>query len=285
MQRIVDGIAFEGKQCPDSWDIRVWDHGGHREISARPVVIWSEIGPAPDWSHLGEKDPGRDAADEAERKEKNQRRAAMRAKTLCRRFIKMAGFNEMLTLTYKENQQDEALCKRHFKEWVRRMRVVLGGRFGFCAGFEPQQRGAWHVHCSTHKLPAKVTYKGRTLDGWRVGTAIWRAVVGDLGGMCFVGGKGKNLGQSVAKMAAYVSKYILKHWELMPEGKNRYSHSEGVEVPKAEVVRMHGVNLVELIGRCFWVDAGEGIVSHRVGRFKDSYYLCTESLPLPLSEG
>lgn len=280
MQRIVDGIAFEGKADYGQWDITVWEKNGHREISARPYIAWTEIGPAPDWSHLGEPDPLLDAQMAAERHERNLRRAANRAKTMCRRFIKVKGFNEMLTLTYRENMQDEALCKRHFKEWVRRMRVALGS-FDYCAGFEPQERGAWHVHCSTYKLPKRVTYKGRTMEGWRLGTAIWRAVVGrEDGGMCFVGGKGKRLGQSTAKMAAYVSKYIIKHYELMPEGRNRYSHSEGTDVPKPERLRMVG-DLREIIARCFWAEVGEVIVSHRIGRWADSYFLCTEEVCPP----
>jgi hypothetical protein len=289
MQRIVDGYAFEGKYLPDSWDVRVWENNGHREISARQVVEWTEIGPAPDWSHLSEKDPKRQAADEAERKAVQQVRSANRAKTACRRFIKSKGFDELATLTYRENVQDHAKCKADFREWCRRMARHIPG-FAYCAGYEVQKRGAWHVHAAIYSLPewvevrfkAKVEggYIKRKVEGWRLGTIIWRAVIGrEDGGMCFIGGKGdgaKRAKHSLAKMAAYVAKYITKQAENFPEGVSRYTHSQSGEIPKAQKVRMVGLSLAELIGRCFWLEAGEAVVDHRVGKFKDSYYLCTE---------
>lgn len=287
MQRIVDGIAYEGKYSDSAYDVRVWEKNGHREISAQRVVEWTEIGPAPDWSHLAEPNPERDAEDAAERKAAALKRNASRAKTACRRFIKTMGFNEMATLTYRENQTDEALCKEHFRAWCRIMAQAVPG-FGYCAGYETQDRGSWHVHAAIYKLPAKIARKVRkpdgswrevNIDGWRFGTAIWRSIVGKDNGLCFIGGKGdraKAARRSLAKMAAYVSKYILKHAESFPEGKQRYTHSKGEPVPKSMCERFCGVTLPELIGRCFWLESGERVVDHRIGRFKDSYYLCTE---------
>src|SRR4051794_15313056 len=122
MQRIVDGILFEGNRVPGAWDVRVWESAGHREVSASPVVEWSELGPVPvlDWSKnpLGELDPVADADLIEEKRQRNLKRAAGRAQTACRRFIKAEGFDELLTITYRENQQDRALCKEHFAQWV-----------------------------------------------------------------------------------------------------------------------------------------------------------------------
>ena len=299
MQRIVkvfdhDGksvrIAFEGTVVPDAYDVVVWEGNGHREISARQVIAWEEIGPAPDWSHLLEPDPARDAAIEADRKEKNLLRAARRAKSACRRFIKTMGFDELLTLTYRENQTDEELCKKHAAAFFRKMGALVDG-FGYCAGYETQKRGAWHVHAAVYKLPEFLTIKKRMPNGewrafrmesWRVGTAVWRSIVGKDNGMCFLGGKGpraKTARRSLAKMAAYVSKYITKHYEAVPDGKNRYTHSQGLQVPKCQRVRLVGVSLLDIINRCFWLDDGEHVVDHRIGHFKDSYYLCTERPP------
>ncbi|WP_418121289.1 rolling circle replication-associated protein [Variovorax sp. 160MFSha2.1] len=289
MQRIVDGIAYEGKYVDDAYDVRVWECNGHREISAQRVIEWHEIGPAPDWeSILGEKDPEREEADAAERKEAARKRNASRAKTTCRRFIKSMGFNELLTLTYRENQTDEALCKKHARAFFRRMSQLIPG-FGYCAGYEPQQRGAWHVHAAVYKLPefVKVRFPAKVEGGFierkvpakHVGTMVWRAIVGKDNGLCFVGGKkaGRGLTSSLAKMAAYVSKYILKHAELFPEGKQRYTHSKGDQpLPKSVATRFTGVSLLELIPRCFWLEDGEVIVTHHIGRWRDSYYLCTE---------
>ncbi|MDH6594338.1 hypothetical protein M2165_004227 [Variovorax sp. TBS-050B] len=288
MQRIVDGIAYEGKYIENAFDVRVWECNGHREISAQRVVEWREVGPAPDWSHLADEAKRAEWAelDEAERKEKNLRRAALRAKTACRRFIKSMGFDELATLTYRENQTDEALAKEHFSKWVRRMSDLIPG-FAYCAGFEPQTRGAWHVHAAIYRLPQHVEMKKRMPGGeWRtfrvrgrdIGTVVWRGIVGKDNGLCFIGGK-KKIRHSPAKMAGYVSKYITKHYELVPEGKKRYTHSEGVAVPKCVVERFVGLSLAELIGRCFWLDDGEDVVQHRVGRWKDSYYLSTELQP------
>lgn len=292
MERIVDGIAYEGKTLPDCFDVRVWECNGHREISARPVVEWTEVGPAPDWSHLADdaKRAEWDAADEAERKEKNALRAARRAKTMCRRFIKANGFSELATLTYRENQTDERKAKDDARRWFRRMGDLIPG-FGYCAGYEPQKRGAWHVHAAIHQLPKLVDVKKRMpngdwktfkVKGWQVGTMVWRAIVGKDNGMCFIGGKGpgaKKARNSLAKMAAYVAKYITKHYEMVPEGKQRYSHSQGVAVPEPVVERLVRMSLRELIAMCFWCEDGERVVDHRIGRFKDSYYLCTEAEP------
>ncbi|SCX52620.1 hypothetical protein [Variovorax sp. EL159] len=292
MERIVDGIAYKGKTLPDCFDVRVWECNGHREISARPVVEWTEVGPAPDWSHLA--DDAKRAewaeADEAERKEKNALRAARRAKTMCRRFIKANGFSELATLTYRENQTDERRAKEDARRWFRRMGDLIPG-FGYCAGYEPQKRGAWHVHAAIHRLPDHVDVKKRMpngewktfkVKGWQVGTMVWRAIVGKDNGMCFIGGKGpgaKKARNSLAKMAAYVAKYITKHYEMVPEGKQRYSHSQGVAVPVSVVERLVRMSLRDLITMCFWCEDGERVVDHRIGRFKDSYYLCTEAEP------
>lgn len=291
MQRIVNGFAYEGKIVPDAFDVRVWEANGHREISARPVIEWTEIGPAPDWSHLGEPDPEKDARAEAERIEKNLVRAARRAKTQCRRFIKANGFNELATLTYRGCQPDERLCKEHARKWYRRMAQLVPG-FQYCSGYEPQQSGSWHVHAAIYRLPKFVDVKKRMpngdwrtfkIEGWRIGTVVWRSIVGKDNGLCFIGGKGKGAGKarnSLAKMAAYVSKYIIKHYTLSPESTQRWTHSHGQAVPKSVVHRFTKMNLLDLIKTCFWVDDGEVIVDHRIGRFRDGYYLCTETPPL-----
>jgi len=232
-------------------------------------------------------DPEVDAAYLEEKRIKNLKRAAMRAKTQCRRFIKAHGLDEMLTLTYRDNQTDERLFKEHFAKWVRRMKAALGGDFVYCAGFEPQDRGAWHAHVACHKLPKHVMHKGVKIEAWKLGTRIWRDVVGPTvdgkdGGLCFVGGKPKwgkrRQRMSVGKNAAYVSKYIVKHFDLMPEGKNRYSRSNGDVVGKPVTVRMQGKTMAEVIADAFMCFPGEVVLSHRVGRFGDSWYLATEPM-------
>lgn len=297
MRKIVDGMVFEGKLSDTDLEVTVWESNGHIECSARPAVDWDEPVPADrlgpegmyrlDAEELAKREVQREAEAEAAR-ERARERNARRAKTQCRRFIKVMGFDELLTLTYRENQTDESLAKEHARAFFRRMAQLVPG-FGYCAGYEPQKRGAWHVHAAIWKLPPKITMKVRTSDGgwreltmdsWRVGTAVWRSIVGKDNGMCFVGGKGaraKAARQSLAKMAGYVSKYITKHYELVPDGKQRYTHSKGEEVPKAQRTRMR-MTMREFIAFAVQrLGDGVSIVDNRLGRFKDSYWLCAEA--------
>jgi hypothetical protein len=281
MQRIVDGILYEGARVANAWDVSMWECRGHREVSARQVVEWTELGPVPP---LRELDAAKDADYIEEMHQRALKKAAQRAQTACRRVIKAEGFSELLTITYRENQGDRATCKRHFKEWVRRMRKNLGGEFRYCASFERQERGAMHVHVACHRLPKHATYKGVKIEAWRLGTEVWRSIVGADNGLVFVGGKqrwrkGRNRNMSAAKMASYVSKYIMKDYAEAPAGSNRYSASEGRVIVKPVHLRLCGVDLADAIGAMFECKDGDVVVSHRLGYFKDSYWLCTEPGP------
>lgn len=339
MQKIIDGFLYESKVVPDLWNIHTFEVNGHREISIRNAVAWNEVGNVHfDTSRMGSHldafgnmvfgGPGTaeeqamwaalDASDAEERRLSALKKSAARAQTTVRRLIKWENFNELLTLTYRHNQQDRELAKKHFKEWVRRMKVALGG-FRYCASFEQQERGAMHMHCATHRLPKMGNHKGVKVLAWKLGTNIWRDIVGDIeipgplrpgeargtltGGLCFVGGKPKKNGDkrrrnmSVGKMASYVSKYILKDYLLCPAEKNRYSASNRMATPFVEVVcplrpyerrpwvrtgpvktscTVRARTLLEVIELMVSFSDYENIISHRIGQFKDSYWLCTE---------
>lgn len=299
MQRIVDGILFEGKVVPGAFDVATWRANGVLERSVRPVYEWSELGPVP---ALDEPDPERDAEWLEEKRQQSLRKAAQRAKQVCRRTIIAEGFDELLTITTRA-VYDAVTFKRYFKEWVRRMRRALGGEFRYCAGFEPQERGAYHAHVACFKLPKHAQHKGVRVPGWRLGTEIWRAIVGADNGLVFVGGKGKHglprrQGFTLAKMAAYVSKYIMKDYDKLPPGMNRYSCSDGeplsneeqdeyrkqgLRVPRArsvlppvERIRLTGCTFAEAIAVTFELAEFDEVVSHRVSRWGDSVWLCTE---------
>jgi len=281
MERIVDGILFEGKFLENAWDVRTWTKNGVMERSARQVVQWVEVeNPKHSPADLERWNAQFAAAHEEERRERSLRKSALRAKTTCRRIIITEGFDELLTLTYRENQTDRDLCKKHFKEWVRRMGRVIKG-FRYCASFELQKRGAMHVHIATHKLPEHVQYKGVKIKAWRLGTEVWRSIVGANNGMCHVGGRtrfgtSRRTKMSLAKMASYVSKYITKDYENAPDESNRYSRSNGITVSKPEVMRFTDCTLRDLIELTFELSPGDILISHRVGHFKDSMWLCTE---------
>ena len=303
MEKIVNGILFEGQVLPDTWTFRVWESNGHREISARPKVEWREVGPGKlpmAWedyvaaAHDAAERAIRQAmwdADIAEKKERSRRRSARRAKTTCRRVIKTAYFDEMLTVTYRENQQDVELFKKHFKEWVRRMKRALGD-FEYCAGFEPQERGAWHAHVCCRKLPKVVGYEGVKVESYKLGTKIWRDVVGDTpdgktNGLVYVGGKdahGRPMRgrRTCAEMAAYVAKYITKHAHLFPDEKNRYSRSDGIVPGTPYEITVSGVATVfDALLLAFQAGEGERVVNHRAKEGEDMYWLVTEPLKPP----
>jgi hypothetical protein len=273
------GIEMESFYPPNTWDASIFEVNGHREVSVRPVVQWVEIFDR-GTNYL---DNDTEEAHQGRIEEKRLRsleKASKRAATQCRRSIKAGNFNEMLTITYRENQTDRALCKKHLKEWVRRMKRALPD-FQYCAAVEAQDRGAMHVHVATHKLPQHAQYKGVKIEAWKLGTKIWRSIVGENNGLVFVGGKTKfgshaRRPMSLAKIAAYVSKYITKAYADSPMGSNRYSRSDDLHPPKPQKIRFADWSMAEVITCLFECPDGHALVSHRVGLFKDSYWLCTE---------
>lgn len=281
MERIVNGIVFEGKYSENQWEVHTWESNGVMERSARRVIEWREAYVLPFDYKLDPFDPVKDAVHLEEKRLCAKQRSAKRAKTACRRLIITAGFTELLTITYRDNQQDRELCKKHFKEWVRRMKRALGGKFSYVAAFEKQERGAWHIHVACHRLPGHASHAGSTVKGWQLGTKVWRSIVGENNGLVFVGGKTRmgtpaRRRQSLAKLAQYVSKYILKGWETCPDEKNRYSRSDTLETPKPEKILL-SCTFAELIAITFEVPPGSVVVDHKLpGMFKDSIWLVTE---------
>ena len=298
MERIVtlsDGsrILLEGKVIPDAWQVSQKCKNGHSELSFKPLVEWVESdSPAPlPFDEYVQQFDGEKLADRLkerelellERREKQREKNAQRAKAACRWVIKSQGLNEMLTLTYRENQLDRDLCKKHFKEWVRRMKAALGGQFVYCASFERQDRGAMHVHIACHKLPSHGTIKNAKVKAFDLGTRIWRSIVGADNGLCYVGAKGKNgkkrRNLTIAKLAAYVSKYIMKDYHESPLEKNRYSRSDGIQLPKATHTKFYNLPLSEMIELAFHCADGDVVVSHHFQSDRyggGRYWLVTE---------
>jgi hypothetical protein len=308
MERIVkfpDGscVRFKGEVVPDAWEVRTWASNGVLERSARPVIRWEEDQEVPrplsadeqrayyreEYKFEREKLARLLKEVDEEEEEKRVRdlqRSASRAKTKCRRAIITERFNELLTLTYRENQSDRELCKKHFAAWVRRMKRALG-TFRFCAAFEVQERGAMHVHVATHKLPEHADYKGVKIEAWKLGTRIWRDIVGQDNGMCFVGAKTRHGGGtrrrrlSLAKMAAYVSKYILKDCGALPPGSHRYQRSLGSPIEKPTVMRFDGCTLRDVLELVYEVGTGGVCHALRVGDgWSRSVWFSSESPPV-----
>lgn len=306
--RMVDGqrLLMEARKVPDCWDVYTWENNGVLERSARQVHTWHEVCELPPVmvDGLGNSiEPSEPTeAELAEKRMAALQSAARRAKTMCRRVIITEGFDELLTLTYRENQDDRDLCKKHFNIWFKRMKRALGheesytdaqgkkrrrtipSSFRFCASFERQDRGAMHIHIATHKLPGHALHKGVRVKAWQIGTRIWRDIVGADNGLCFVGGRSKWGGNTrrkkmgLAKMAAYVSKYILKDFEDNPLESNRYSRSNGTEIGEVHKTRLH-CSLLDLCIVTFEQGEGDVVIAHRVSKWGDGLWLCTDAAP------
>lgn len=277
MLRLVNGFLFEGKPS-DTYALRVYELGnGHKE-----AVITREL----DWVEVGEASPfvienleRHRLEDAEERREANLRRAARRAKTKVRRMVKVLGLDAMLTLTYRANQQDLTLCKTHMKEFVRRMRRLLPG-FVYVAAFERQKRGAWHVHMAVHRLPQNLLWSGVRVKSFNVVRAVWRRVVGELDGNIDQQRRKRFSQQSSGKLAAYLSKYMLKAFEEGDDWSNRYSGSAGVQLPQAVLLRFKGEALRDLIDLAYSAVAdGPCECMTWLGNFGDTFFLSTEAGP------
>lgn len=284
MLKNVAGTWFEGKPAKDEYVLRTYDLGnGHREAVISRPVIWEEMPP-----HLSdlfgdhwEATAAREREEtEDERRIANLKRAARRAKTRVRRTIKVLGLDSLLTLTYRANQTDLALTKRHMKEFVRRIRRALPG-WVYVAVFEKQKRGAWHVHMATHALPPMMkASNGVKVKSFNVVRAIWRSVVGELGGNIDQASRKRWSRQTTGKLAAYVSKYMLKAFEEGDDWSNRYSGSQGVTIPEAVRMRFVGESLGDLIGLVYDdCAAGEVDVMTWLSRFGDVFFMSTEGPP------
>lgn len=276
-ERIRDGVTVRVQTFPN----------GQRETLIQPRYVYT----------LGTSDPDADPecrvveVDQAgtqleaeraiERAKRSAWKSGQRAKRRCRWKIKLAGFNEMLTITYRENQQDLALCRKHFAAWLRKMRRAIPG-FRAVWGFERQERGAWHVHVATDRLPYRLQFRGAKVLSWKVGTALWRDVVGPNNGLCFVGGKdGRfNRYRSPAKIAGYVSKYLTKDHENGEFGARMWDSTKGMEPPKPIRMDFPGVSLAESIGAAWELPAGHVVVQHMAMSGDRMWMLYTEPDPL-----
>ena len=287
MLRIIDGVAFEGKLSPDRWAVSKRDlGGGHVEVSVRQCVDWHEAG----WDYAkhratlldmyGEEGMARrDAEEAAARREASALRAARRAKTRVRHLVKVQALDTLLTLTYRENFTDEAGAWRHLKAFARRMRSALGA-FAYVAVMERQKRGAIHWHLAVHRLPAVMAAKGGVkVKSFNVVRALWRAVVGELGGNVDASRRKAHAQRSGAKIAAYLSKYVTKAFAEGTEGANRYSASMGVKIPAADRREMRAESLRALLANVYpWAFDAPGIVmvSAWVDRFNEAAYFAAE---------
>lgn len=190
-----------------------------------------------------------------------------RAKRDVRLYCKLLGVSSLWTLTYRGNQRDRVLARKHLTAFVRRVRAVLPG-FRYLAVSERQKRGAIHWHIATHGLPPFFVVKGHKVKSWNLMRSIWRSVVGDWGGN-FDESKGvrkwKREGRVVraGAIGRYISKYLAKGFEETDLNAHRFSRSMDATLPPAERIDISGdMCMREVIELCF-AGVGSGVTGTR----------------------
>lgn len=271
-------MAFLGSST-GRYKVKTMDFGnGHCEVAASRVIEWSEAEwPAHylvDVMEVIAKAKEEQPQDEVELA--NRKRAARRAKTRVRRLCKVMGADTLLTLTYRALQDDLDLCKRHLKEFNRRMLRVLPG-FCFVACFEPQKRGAWHIHLATRNIPAALPGIKGEWRSFNVIRSIWRSVTGELGGNIDLQRRKFNSQKSAAQVAAYIAKYIGKGFEEdgLEAGKNRWTKYGQVEEPLQ--IQTVEESLHAAISSAYsFVQSSQVIATARLDDWKDWFFVAGE---------
>ncbi|GLS16576.1 rolling circle replication-associated protein [Hydrogenophaga electricum] len=311
-------VAYRGVWCQvveHGWRVKEWvsPDTGQREVIAWKKRCYIPQGPIPVGDAQDEPDdvfapPPIDQSGtvlEAERLERqrllNLEKSAKRAKRTCRHKIKSSEFASLLTCTYRENMGDFNRVRRDWADMLRKLQRAIPG-FRAVYAFEQQERGAWHVHAAIHRLPPWLMVPEGTgratrlvrVRSWDYVRRLWHSVVGKDNGNIDVDGHrrtrhglpGKHRpGESLAKLAGYVSKYLTKDYAEGLAGRNRWGSTQGLDLPKPVIIDVPDCPLHDLIELAFHVPDGHRIVRHRIGQFGRFWCLFSEpgepDLPVP----
>jgi hypothetical protein len=278
MLRIIDGTPYVGK-ASDSVRLRACDLGhGHLEVFGYKPIVWEEQ----DWDPLYLQDvlaviaSDRANRDEVEHQERMARKSAQRARKRIRQLCKVIGVDTLLTLTYRSCELDLVRCKADLKEFVRRLRRHVPG---FCAvaGFERQQRGAWHVHLACRRFDRELSYKGARVKSYNVIRAVWRSVTGEREGTINVQSRKRNSQRSPARIASYISKYITKDYALGQKWTNRWTKFGDVALPTPIDLGLYPGMTEALVAAYGLMLPGQRVSNARVSQWGDSFFLFAES--------
>lgn len=281
------------RYCTDDVRVKAFDLGhGHLEIVGQRVYEYYEL-EFGNWTE----DRARKAAkmreiqrmierrdnptDEQleERRERSLKKAAARATTNARRLCKVMGANTIHTLTYRVCMTDLDLCKRHLAAYVRVVRKVLPD-FTAVAAFEPQERGAWHIHLATHKVPATLKVKGHKVKSWNLLRSLWRGVTKELGGNFDASDSKPNQKRSAARIAAYISKYITKAFEDGEAYSNRWTRFGDCEVPRAVDLGTYRSMLDGVTTAYDLIEHAHAVVNQIVSKWGDYFFIVVEKPPM-----
>lgn len=265
----------------DTYRVRAWrSKTGHVEGSAQRNVGWYEV----EWPVKRIRQfLKRCEADAicpieiARRKKASLDVACKRAKKRVRQACKAQGMDTLLTLTYRALVVDLGLVKRHLREFHRRVTRVLP-TFKLIACFEKQQRGAWHVHMATRSIPRELAARnGVMVKSYNVIRAIWRAVVGELGGNIDVSRRKRNSRRSAASIAGYIAKYIAKDFSEVEKWANRYTTYGLEKADDADRVEGDVDNLNDAIGVLYAMIAeSDKVLFMRLTEYQDVFCLFAE---------
>lgn len=282
MIRIVDGVPYESFST-EHFRVKAYDCGnGHLEVSASRMVGWREANMTPFAIEQMLETLALEAADplmQAEKAARNAARSATRAKKRVRQLCKVMGVDTMLTLTYKANQLDLQLCKKHLREFNRRLLRVMPD-FAFVAAFERQKRGAWHVHMATRRIPESLADRNRQnamrLKSYDVIRRIWRSVVGDLGGNIDVARRKFHSRKSSAQIASYIAGYIVKEYAEGEQWSNRWTKYGEGSVPEPVELGVYFGPAAAIEAAYSLLPESNRVVVARLDRWKDWFVLHSE---------
>ena len=284
MIRIIDGTAYRGKSG-QQLKVKAHDLGnGHLEVTASRTTEWEEL----DWSPMvieAHEDMMAAYREEnaEELRQKHADQSARRAKKRVRQLCKSMGADTLLTLTYRANMTDLALCKAHLKEFNRRLLRVMPD-FTCIAAFERQERGAWHVHMATRRIPKELKDRNKQnavkLKSYDVIRAVWRSVTKDLGGNVDVARRKFHAQRSPAQIASYIAGYIVKEFADGEAWSNRWTKFGKVDIQPALDLGLVNTPLEAVRLAMELVSDLQAVVVSRLDRWKDWYVLHAE-LPKP----
>lgn len=194
----------------------------------------------------------------------SKERGARRAKTQVRRRCKMIQADCMMTLTYRENMQDEKRVQADFKAF--RARLATLGTFHYVATLERQEghkkgnlkaqpgRSSIHVHIACQQFPAWLRNEhGVRVKSYALISSMWSRVIGrGKGNVNFTKPRGRN---SSHRIASYIAKYVSKGLEDAVFNAKSYWASKGTVIPKPEKLWFPGDmptwDIVAMIARQF----------------------------------
>jgi hypothetical protein len=214
----------ESSQVPEfvrAFNVRDYGHG-LVEVGYSSVQLTPRSAPDPD------KQESLSPAEKERKKANNLARSIRRSKAQARRKCMAGGLDHLLTLTYRENIQDERLAYTHFARFIRLVRKRYPG-WKYLAVHEFQKRGSIHFHCAVSGFQ-DVRYLRQ----------CWLKVVSQ-GNIDIKAPKSRGSSKwRLPKLAQYLTKYITKN-ATTANARQRYRVAEGIEIPsKKAIIRFHG---------------------------------------------